>query len=136
MLNFIRNIIDRLRGAMHVDARETTEPTVNDFTKPHKTGFDVNRSRSSTVVLARSGIRLCGIRYNSPAIVEMLGSMDSGAIVKVMMDPSDVSSIFVWDCTARPTPQWITVGIADAPTKPSFAQHARLRRVARWSVRR
>jgi hypothetical protein len=33
----------------------------------------------------------------------------------------------VWDSSARPTPRWITVDIADVPTKLSFARHARLR---------
>jgi hypothetical protein len=127
MRNFIRNIIDRLCGIIHSDAHDATEPTVNDFTNPSETGFDVDHRRYGTVVLTPSGIRFCGIRYNSPAVVEILGRMKSGSRVKVMMDPRDYSSIFVWDSTARPTPRWITVNTADAPTQPSFAQIARPR---------
>jgi hypothetical protein len=134
MRNFIRNIIDRLRGFIRADAHDTTEPTVNDSTHPipDEADFDVDHSRSSIVVLTPSGIRFKGLRYNSPAVAEMLLRMKSGDRVKVRIkDPSDASSIFVWDSSARPTPRWITVGIADAPTKLSFAQHARLRDFAR-----
>ena len=131
MRNFIRNIIDRLRDFIRADAHDTTEPAVNDSTRPipDEVDFDVDRSRSSIVVLTRSGIRFKGLRYNSPAVAEMLVRMRSGDRVKVRIkDPSDASSIFVWDSSDRPTPRWITVGIADAPTKLSFA---RLRDFAR-----
>ena len=131
MRNFIRNIIDRLRGFIRADAHDTTEPTVNDSPHPipDEADFDLDRSRSSIVVLTPSGIRFKGLRYNSPAVAEMLLRMKSGDCVKV--DPSDASGIFVWDSSALPTPRWITVGIVDAPTKLSFAQHPRLRDFAR-----
>ena len=47
MRNFIRNIIDRLRGFIRADAHDTTEPTVNDSTHPipDEADFDVDRSR-------------------------------------------------------------------------------------------
>src|ERR1700686_2787034 len=134
MRNFIRNFIDRLRAFIRADGHDTTEPTVHDSTHPipDEVDFDAERSRSSIVVLTPSGIRFKGLRYNSPAVAEMLLRMKSGDRVKVMIKyPSDASSIFVWDSSARPTPRWITVGIADAPTKLSFAQHARLRDFAR-----
>ncbi|WP_035730800.1 MULTISPECIES: Mu transposase C-terminal domain-containing protein [Bradyrhizobium] len=134
MRNLIRNIIERLRGFIRNDAHDTTEPKVNDSTHPisDEAELDVDRGYTSTAVLTPSGILFKGIRYNSAALADMLPRMPSRSRVEVRIkDPSDASSIFVWDGTAHPAPRWITVPAVDVPEKMSFAEHARLRDYAK-----
>jgi hypothetical protein len=132
MLAFIRNIADWLRGFTRADAHYTTEPTVNDSTHPisDETDLDVDPSHSGIAVLTPRGIRFKGIRYHSEALTEMLPRMLGNRVAVTIKDWSDASSVLVWDSSARPTPRWISVGIADVPTKLSFA-HARVRDLAR-----
>ncbi|WLA64921.1 Mu transposase C-terminal domain-containing protein [Bradyrhizobium diazoefficiens] len=135
MFNFIRNIIDRLHGFIRSDARDATEPTAEGVVHsvPDETDVDGDLGRFDSAALTSSGIRFHGIRYHSAELAQMLLSMKPGGDhVKVRIkDPSDASSIFVWNSTARPTARWITVGSADGPIKLSFAQHAVLRNFAR-----
>jgi hypothetical protein len=55
------------------------------------------------------------------------------AKVTIKWDPSDASSIYVWNSTARPQPQWVTVAAAGAAAgqRLSFARHAAVREFAK-----
>jgi hypothetical protein len=55
------------------------------------------------------------------------------AKVTINWDPSDASSIYVWNSTARPQPQWVTVAAAGAAAGQhlSFARHTAVREFAK-----
>jgi hypothetical protein len=91
--------------------------------------------RFDTVALTPAGILFKGNRYESPALGEMLFDSRSGnrTTATIKWDPWDVSSIDVWNSTARPQPQWVTVAAAGAAAGPrlSFAHHAAVREFAK-----
>jgi len=133
MRNFIRNIIKGLRGFIRNEAREPAQEPVAGATIP-ALDEPVPATAAEASHFARLtplGIRFKGIRYYSSALADMLPRAKTRVRVEVRIkDPSDASSIFVWDDTARPAPRWITVPAVDIPAM-SFAEHARLRDVAR-----
>ncbi|MCA1411710.1 Mu transposase C-terminal domain-containing protein [Bradyrhizobium sp. NBAIM20] len=133
MRNFIRNIINGLRGFIRNEARETAQEPVAGETIP---ALDepvpaIVPAGSHLATLTPAGILFKGIRYYNSALANMLAGTKARMRVEARIkDPSDASSIFVWDDTARPAPRWITVPAVDIPAM-SFAEHARLRDFAR-----
>lgn len=137
MQNFIWNIIDRLRSFIYGDTRNRTigESVVdNTISVIEERAPEIVPGSFDTVALTPAGILFKGIRYDSPALREMLLYRGSGDRARVMIkDPSDASSIYVWNGTARPQPQWVTVAAAGvaAGQRLSFAHHAAVREFAK-----
>lgn len=145
MRNFIAKIIERLRGFISSGIREAPGETDLDDTIPMLDEHTSGPARIDVATLSQLGIRFKGISYDSPALREMLAHSGSGKAaekgsrsmlgefvkVTVKWDPSDASSIKVWNGVARPQPHWITVAASGAEMGLSFADHARLRDLAR-----
>lgn len=136
MRNFIRNIIDRLLGLIHDDTREPIGESVagDAIPVPDERSPGTVTERFDRAALTPEGIRLHGFRYQNAALTGMLSRMSPGDTVKVKIpDPDDASSIQVWNGTARPRPEWITVAAIGAEYRQgrSFWQHERVREFAK-----
>ncbi|MHC2275350.1 hypothetical protein ACVME8_001961 [Bradyrhizobium diazoefficiens] len=115
MRNFITNVIERLRGlnggGNRADAAATPLADATTVLEEHAPAIAPERFDSA--VMASDGILFRGVRYQSAELAEVQSRMKPGATMKVMIkDPSDTSSILVWDGGARPAPRWISVPAA------------------------
>jgi Mu transposase, C-terminal len=137
MRDFIGNIIDRLRGFIYgKNSRDDRRAGRRRHDPgPRERAPGIVPGRFDTVALTPAGILFKGNRYESPALGEMLFDSRSGnrTTATIKWDPWDVSSIYVWNSTARPQPQWVTVAAAGAAAGPrlSFAHHAAVREFAK-----
>ena len=110
---FIRKFIIRMRELCRAGAYGTIDPAIGGHVEP----IDGEEGSYVDRILTKSGIRLQGNNYNTAALAEMLSRISSSGCAKVRVkitDPCNISSIFVGDSTASPSPCWITVGIAPA----------------------
>ncbi|MCA1436782.1 Mu transposase C-terminal domain-containing protein [Bradyrhizobium sp. BRP20] len=122
MLNLISRQIERLRSFISGSNRKTPieTPLADTITLPEEHARGIGPERSDKAVLGADGIHFQGVRYQSADLNEMLSWMGPGHTVKVMIkDPSDPSSIFVWNSGARPAPRWIRVPAAAPEGGPS-----------------
>ncbi|MBR1178074.1 hypothetical protein JQ617_29225 [Bradyrhizobium sp. KB893862 SZCCT0404] len=126
MRTHARNIIGRLRGLFRNDEHEAAaEPGFADATPAmEEAAADVPPVPTHRTTLTPSGTLFNRIRFDSPELAEMRSKMPPRSRVEFRMaDPSDASSILVWDSSAQPAARWITVPAAE-PIKTSPSKRA------------
>lgn len=135
MYELILNIIARVRRFVQGGSRGAMEPAFGVTTNPvrNKLNLEIDIGGFDTAKLIRAGIRFKGIRFLGHIVAPLpersrpvQSDPSSHAKVSIRWNPSDTSSIYVWNHAGCPNPYRVNVPIAHelAGQHLSFTHHA------------